>query len=70
MIDTHWLENPTKLEVDYNSLSSALFDLYDIKAALSKKILEQKYNSDFDEYTIESGLNSVIKFLIELEAQL
>jgi len=53
MIDTHWLENPIKLEVDHNELSSVLFDLYDIKAALSQKVLKQKYNSDFDVCTIE-----------------
>ena len=34
MIDTHWLENPVKLEVDYNNLTSAMFELYDIKEAL------------------------------------
>ena len=70
MIDTHWLENPIKLEVDLNELTSVLFDLYDIKAALSQKVLKQKYNADFDECTIESGLNSVIEFLTSLEKQL
>jgi len=70
MIDTHWLDNPIKLEVDYNELTSVLFDLYDIKSALCKKVLKQKYNADFDECTIESGLNSVIEFLTSLEKQL
>jgi hypothetical protein len=70
MIDTHWLETPIKLEIDHNELSSVLFDLYDIKAALSQKVLKQKYNSDFDVCTIESGLNSVIEFLTSLEKQL
>jgi hypothetical protein len=70
MIDIHWLENPIKLEIDYNELTSILFDLHDIKIALSQKVLNQKYNSDFDECTIESGLDSVIEFLRGLEDQL
>ena len=70
MIDTHWLENPTRLEVDYNHLTSALFELYDIKAALSQKVLKQTYNADFEDQTIESGLNAVIDFLKSLENQL
>lgn len=70
MIDTHWLENPIKLEVDHNELTSVLFELHDIKNALSNKVLQQKYNADFDECTIESGLNSVIEFLTSLEKQL
>jgi hypothetical protein len=70
MIDTHWLENPVRLEVDYNHITSALFELYDIKAALSKKVLKQSYNADFDDQTVESGLDSVIEFLQSLEGQL
>ena len=70
MIDTHWLENPVRLEVDYNHLTSALFELYDIKAALSQKVLKQTYNADFEDQTIESGLNAVIEFLQTLEGQL
>jgi hypothetical protein len=70
MIDTHWLENPVRLEVDYNNLTAAMFELHDIKAALSKIVLKQSYNSDFDDQTIESGLNSVIEFLQTLEGQL
>jgi hypothetical protein len=70
MIDTRWLENPTKLKVDHNELTSALFELYDIKEALSQKVLKQQYNSDFDVTTVETGLNSVIEFIISLEKQL
>lgn len=70
MIDTHWLANPTRLEVDYNHLTSALFELHDIKAALSQKVLKQTYNADFEDQTIESGLNVVIDFLKSLENQL
>lgn len=70
MIDTHWLANPLRLEVDYNHLTSALFELYDIKAALSQKVLKQTYNADFEDQTIESGLNAVIDFLQSLENQL
>ena len=70
MIDTHWLNNPVRLEVDYNNLTAAMFELYDIKEALSQKVLQQSYNSDFDDQTIESGLNSVIEFLQKLEGQL
>lgn len=70
MIDTHWLENPTRLEVDHNNLTAALFELYDIKAALSQKVLKQTYNTDFEDQTIESGLNAVIDFLKSLENQL
>jgi hypothetical protein len=70
MIDTHWLENPIRLEVDHNNLTAALFELYDIKAALSQKVLKQTYNADFEDQTIESGLNAVIDFLKSLENQL
>ena len=70
MIDTHWLNNPVRLEVDYNNLTAAMFELHDIKAALSQKVLKQSYNSDFDDHTIEAGLNSVIEFLQTLEGQL
>lgn len=70
MIDTHWLQNPIKLEVDHNHLTSAMFELYDIKTALSQKVLKQKYNADFEDQTIESGLNAVIDFLQSLENQL
>ena len=70
MIDTHWITNPVRLEVDYNHLTSALFELYDIKAALSQKVLKQTYNADFEDQTIESGLNAVIDFLKLLENQL
>ena len=70
MIDTHWLENPIRLEVDHNNLTAALFELYDIKEALSQKVLKQTYNADFEDQTIESGLNAVIEFLQTLEGQL
>jgi hypothetical protein len=70
MIDTHWLNNPVRLEVDYNNLTAAMFELHDIKEALSQKVLQHSYNSDFDDQTIESGLNSVIEFLQKLEGQL
>jgi hypothetical protein len=70
MMDTHWLENPIRLEVDHNNLTAALFELYDIKAALSQKVLKQTYNADFEDQTIESGLNAVIEFLQTLEGQL
>lgn len=70
MIDTHWLENPIRLEVDYNHLSSALFELYDIKSALSQTVLNQTYNADFKDQTVELGLNAVIEFLQSLESQL
>ena len=70
MIDKRWLENPTKLKVDHNELTSALFEIYDIKEALSQKVLKQQYNSDFDVTTVETGLNSVIEFIISLEKQL
>ena len=70
MIDTHWLANPTRLEVDHNNLTAALFELHDIKAALSQKVLKQTYNADFEDQTIESGLNAVIEFLQTLEGQL
>jgi hypothetical protein len=70
MIDTHWLANPVRLEVDHNNLTAALFELHDIKAALSQKVLKQTYNADFEDQTIESGLNAVIEFLQTLEGQL
>ena len=47
-----------------------MFELYDIKQALSQIVLKQTYNSDFEDHTIESGLNSIIEFLQTLEDQL
>ena len=38
MIDTHWLQSPKPVEINFNDVTGALFDLYDIRDALSKKI--------------------------------
>lgn len=67
MIDTHWLENPRMVFVNYNDTTTALFNLYDIKRELSDKVKNKPLNGDFEEYTIEDALNSAIEFLEQLD---
>ena len=67
MIDTHWLENPRMVPVNYNDTTAALFNLYDIKRELSGKVKNKPLNGDFDEYTIGDALDDAIKFLEQLD---
>ena len=50
-----------------NEISSALFDLYDVRNALSKKIKSQPKDNDGTETTIGDCLDSVIEMLENLE---
>jgi len=53
-----------------NEISSALFDLYDVRNALSKKIKSQPKDNDGTETTIGDCLDSVIEMLENLEGGL
>jgi len=53
-----------------NEISSALFDLYDVRNALSKKIKSQPKDNDGTETTIGDCLDSVIEMLENLEGEL
>ena len=50
-----------------NKLDSALCDMYDIKRALSKKIMQLPKDNDGTEITISDCIDDVIDFLEELE---
>ena len=53
-----------------NEISSALFDLYDVRNALSKNIKSQPKDNDGTETTIGDCLDSVIEMLENLEGEL
>jgi hypothetical protein len=65
MIDTHWLESPRLIEVNYNDTTAVLFDLYDIRQALSDRVKNKPCN-DFD-LNIGQALDSVIEFIEQLD---
>jgi hypothetical protein len=67
MIDTHWLENPRMVPVSYNDTTAALFNLYDIKRALSGKVKNKPLDGDSEEYTIGDALDDAIEFLEQLD---
>jgi hypothetical protein len=69
MIDTHWLQSPKPVEINFNDVTGALFDLYDIRDTLSKKVKEQPLNGDCLGFTLGQTLDSVIKFLEQLEVK-
>ena len=69
MIDTHWLQSPKPVEVNFNDVTGALFDLYDIRDALSKKVKEQPLEGDCLGFTLGQTLDSVIDFLEQLEVK-
>jgi hypothetical protein len=54
--------------IDQNSLSSALFDLYDVRKALSKRMLKKPKDED-SAVTIGDCLDDVISFLESLETE-
>ena len=65
MIDTHFLEFPRLVEVNYNDTTAALFQLYDIRQALSDR-MKNKPIDDFD-LTLGEALDSVIQFVEQLD---
>ena len=66
MSDTHWLDSPKIVEVSHNDTTSALFELYDIRQALSDKVKNKPLSADSD-YTIDDALDSVIEFIEALD---
>jgi hypothetical protein len=50
-----------------NETQSALFDMYDIRRALSEKIKNMPKDNEGTEFTIGECLDSVISFLESLE---
>jgi hypothetical protein len=69
MIDTHWLQSPKPVEINFNDVTAALFDLYDIRDALSKKVKEQPLDGDCLGFTLGQTLDSVINFIEKLEVK-
>jgi len=69
MIDTHWLQSPKPVEINFNDVTGALFDLYDIKQALTRKVKKQPLDGDCSGFTIGETLDSVIEFLEQLEVK-
>jgi hypothetical protein len=53
--------------INKNEISSALFDLYDIKKALSEKIKNKPKDNDGSQITIGDCLDDVISFIESLE---
>jgi hypothetical protein len=55
--------------LDNNRLSSALCDMYDIRAALPRRIKKMPKDADGTELTIGDCINDVIEFLESIEGQ-
>ena len=69
MIDTHWLQSPKPVEVNFNDVTGALFDLYDIKESLSNSVKNKPLEGDCLGFTLGETLDSVIQFLEQLEVK-
>ena len=69
MIDTHWLQSPKHVEVNFNDVTGALFDLYDIKESLSSRVKNKPLEGDCLGFTLGETLDSVIQFLEKLEVK-
>ena len=67
MIDTHWLENPRMVPVNYNDTTSALFALCDIRDALTDMEKNKLIDGDALGDTVGSALDSAIEFLEQLD---
>jgi hypothetical protein len=65
MIDTRFLENPKPVEIDFNDVTQALFDLYDIRETLSTTA--KRKTTDGLGSTVGTCLDSVIDYLETLE---
>ena len=57
----------SKLEYIMEHIQNALFDLYDVRAALSRVVKNQEKSDGSDE-TIGDALDNAIEFLEQLEA--
>jgi len=69
MIDTHWLQSPKPVEINFNDVTAALFDLYDIKESLSSRVKNKPLEGDCLGFTLGETLDSVIQFLEKLEVK-
>jgi len=69
MIDTHWLQSPKPVEINFNDVTAALFDLYDIKESLSTRVKNKPLEGDCLGFTLGETLDSVIQFLEKLEVK-
>jgi hypothetical protein len=67
MIDTHWLQSPKPVEINFNDVTGALFNLYDIKESLSDRVKNKPLEGDCLGFTLGQTLDSVIEFLEQLE---
>lgn len=65
MIDTRFLENPKPIEIDFNDVTQALFDLYDVRETLSTTA--KRKATDGLGSTVGTCLDSVIDYLETLE---
>jgi hypothetical protein len=65
MIDTRFLENPKPIDIDFNDVTQALFDLYDIRETLSTTA--KRKATDGLGSTVGTCLDSVIEYLETLE---
>ncbi len=52
MIDTHWLQSPKPVEINFNDVTGALFNLYDIKESLSDKVKNKPLEGDCLGFTL------------------
>ena len=69
MIDTHWLQSPKPVEINFNDVTGALFDLYDIRESLPHMVKEQPLDGDCLGFTLGQTLDSVIDFIEKLEVK-
>lgn len=65
MIDTRFLENPKPIDIDFNDVTQALFDLYDVRETLSTTA--KRKATDGLGSTVGTCLDSVIDYLETLE---
>ena len=65
MIDTHWIENPKLIEVNYNDTTEILFMLYDLQSVLSEKIKDQPLNDSDD--SVGEAIYHAIKFIEKID---
>lgn len=65
MIDTHWIENPKLIEINYNDTTEILFMLYDLKSVLSEKTKDQPLNDSDD--SVGEAIDHAIKFIEKID---
>lgn len=52
MIDTHWLQSPKPVEINFNDVTGALINLHDIKQTLTRKVKKQPIDGDCLGFTL------------------